>query len=97
MNIPDIGDNLTLFTALIASIVPAVLAVINRRSWSSEQKGIAAIIVSILAGSGTAWVSGNWDGADITRSVLIVFFLSQIAYQTFWKPTSLGSSIEEAT
>jgi len=40
-------------------------------------------------------VSGQWSGEDVLRSVLIVAFLSQIAYQTFWKPSGIGNRIEQ--
>lgn len=97
MSVPEIGNNIYLYSAIVAAIMPALQAMVNRQSWSSEAKGGAAIAVSVMLGAGTAFFSGNWDSTDITRSVLIVFFLGQVSYQTFWKPTRLGPMIEDAT
>lgn len=92
--IDTFGTNAELWAALVAAILPAVVAWVVRADWSAEAKGAVAVVTAVLAGAGTAYVSGHWSGEDILRSVLIVAFLSQVAYQTFWKPSGIGSRIE---
>jgi hypothetical protein len=94
MTIPEIGDNLTLLSALIATLLPGMIARINHRGWSSETKGAAAAAVCVGVGASVAGVAGYWDGGDIVRSVLTVFFLSQIAYKLYWQPSGLAERIE---
>ena len=97
MNIPDFGDNAALFAIIIGFALPALIAFVNQSTWSSQLKGIVAFISSVIAGAGTAFFAGQWNGEDIVRSVMIVLIMSQIAYVTFWKGSGIAKSIEQAT
>lgn len=92
-----LGDNLTLFAAVIGWFMPVLMAAINRRTWNSEQKGIAAFIISIVAAVGATYVAGQFDRSDMVRTTLVILAVSQIAYQTYWRPTHLAERVEEAT
>lgn len=94
MTIPELGDNLTLYAALLGSVMPGLIAAINRRRWAREVKAASAIVISVAVGAGTAYFSGNWDGSDVLRSILIVAFLGQIAYHQFWRPSGLADRLE---
>jgi len=95
IDITTFGTNAELWAALVGAILPAIVAWVIRSTWSAETKGAVAVVTAVLAGAGTAFVSGQWSGEDVLRSVLIVAFLSQIAYQTFWKPSGIGNRIEQ--
>lgn len=94
IDIPELGSNLVLYSAIVASVVPALVAMVNRRGWSSEAKAVVAAIISVAVGAGTVFVAGEADRRDNLRSVLIVFFLGQIAYAQFWKPSRITDAIE---
>lgn len=97
MTIPDFGENAALWAIIIGFMLPALIAFVNQVDWSSQSKGIVALISSLVAGTGTAYFAGQWQPEDVVRSIMIVLILSQIAYVTFWKPTRIAPSIEQAT
>ena len=92
-----LGDNMTLFAGVVGWLLPLLMAAINRKSWSSEQKGIAAFIVSLVAAVGATFIAGQWSTDDLVRTTLVILAVSQIAYQTYWRPTHLTDRIENAT
>jgi hypothetical protein len=96
MQIMEFGENVTLLAAVVGALLPGVVAWVNRAEWTAEAKGIVAAAASLLVGAASAFVAGQFNGADITRSVLIVFFLSQAAYKLYWKPTHLADHLERA-
>lgn len=95
--IPELGDNLWLFSAVLAYFMPAVTSLVIRRSWGPEAKGIAAMIVSLVLGTAAAYVAGLWDAGNVTRSILIVFFLGVFMHRQFWKPSGIGPAIERVS
>lgn len=97
MNLTDlgtIGDNVTLLAAVAGALLPGLVGWVNNARWTSEVKAIVAAIFSLAVGVATAYVAGGWDRADIIRSVLIVFFLSQLAYNQYWKPAGFTKKLE---
>lgn len=97
MTAPNFGDNLTLLSALLGSMMPAAIAVILRRNWSSEVKGAVALVLCLIAAALLTWQTGNLNAADYVRSALIVFTMAQVLYQTYWKPSEIAPSIESRT
>lgn len=101
MDLPDIinelGDNLFLLSAIIGYFMPVVTSAVINSSWSSQVKGIVSVLVSIALGAGTAYVAGQWNGQDITTSVLVILFLGTVMHRNFWKTSGIGPSIEQAT
>lgn len=91
------ASNLDLFAALCGTLLPPFVAMVNRSAWSPTAKAIAAALCSVLVGFGVAWFGGQFDPADITRSILIVFTLGQVSYQTFWRPSRIAPNLESAT
>lgn len=94
---PEFADNMSMYMAVIGWLVPMLISIINQRGWSSEVRGFIAAVVSIATATFGTILSGNWDGEDMTRNILIVLTLSQVSYQTFWKPSKLAPDIEVKT
>lgn len=90
-------DNMTLYMAVLGWLVPMLVSFVNQRGWTSEMKGVVAALVSIGTAAIATALSGNWDGQDMVRNILIVLTLSQISYQTFWRPSHIGPTIEGKT
>lgn len=100
VNLPfptEFAGNLMLLSALLGAVMPALIAVILRRDWTSETKGIAALLICLVAAAALAAAMGQLNPTDYARSALIVFTLCQILYQTYWKPTDIAPAIERAT
>ena len=97
MNLSDlgsIGDNVTLLAAVVGALLPGLVAYVIKAGWSSELKAIIAAVISLAVGAATAYVAGGWDREDITRSILVVFFLSQLSYNQYWKPSGFTRRLE---
>lgn len=98
MTLPSaFGDNLILLSALLGSLMPAVIALIIRRDWSSEVKGIAALALCLVAALALAAAMGHLNMEDYARSALIVFTLAQVLYATYWRPSGIAPEIERVT
>jgi hypothetical protein len=93
----DFGSNYLLASALVGVLLPAGIALILQRRWSTEVKGLVAAALCVGAGALVAYTQGVIDRADGLRSILIVFTLAQILYATFWKPSGIAPAIEAAT
>jgi hypothetical protein len=91
------GSNDVLASALVGALMPAAIALVTRRDWPAEAKGLVAAALCLAAAALIAYTQGALDAADLLRSFLIVFTLAQILYQTFWKPSGIAPAIEVAT
>ncbi len=89
--------DLIMWSALLATVMPAIIAVVIRTGWASEQKGIATIALCLVAATGTAFLLGKLDPTNWVTSALIIFVLTNQLYRQFYKPTDIAESIERAT
>lgn len=89
--------NLVMYSALLGSVIPALIAAINRSTWQPEQKGLMALLLCVVAAIPVAAFLGKLDTANWVTSALIVFTLSQVLYKTFWQPSGIAPVIEEIT
>lgn len=87
-------DNLTMYAALVGTLLPPIVAKINRADMTPEQKALVALVISLLAAAGTAFFNGDLAGGDVVRSFLIVFTLATVTYQTYWKPSGIAQRLE---
>lgn len=95
---PDfLDDNLTLYMAVLGWLIPMVISFVKQAAWSKQTKGLVAALVSVASAMVGAAIAGHWNPEDVTRSVLIVLTLSQVSYQTFWGPSQIDATIEDAT
>lgn len=98
MTLPTTFDsNYLLALGLVGALIPAAIAVVNQRDWSSETKGLAAALCCLLAAVLLAYTQGVLDPGDVLRSALVIFTLAQLLYATFWRPSGLADVIERTT
>jgi VIT1/CCC1 family predicted Fe2+/Mn2+ transporter len=90
-------SNLAMWSALVGTLLPLLVAFVNRSSWSSGAKATVALLSSAAAGAVTAWLNGDLSGRDVTTAVLIVATATVASYHGFWKPTTIAPALEEAT
>lgn len=90
-------SNYLLAAALVGAVIPALIALINQWRWSPERKGLVALLICTAAGTLLAYTQALLDPADVLRSILIVFTIAQVLYQTFWKPSGIADAIEAHT
>jgi hypothetical protein len=97
---PRIGavmSNLALVSAFVGIVMPLVVSVINQEHWSSQLKGVVALLVSFVAAAVTTWAEGGLHGHSLASSFLIVFGATIATYRVFWKPTGISDKVETAT
>lgn len=90
--------NLTAINAVIAFISATfILPLIQQPNWSTKTRAAVTFVYCLLVGLVTAWVSGDFDLANATKSVLTVFTVAIVTYQGFAQPTTIAPRIENAT
>jgi peptidoglycan/LPS O-acetylase OafA/YrhL len=82
------------WSALVGALLPALVSVVNREDWKSWIKAVIALGSSVLAGTITALLAGDFTGLNWVAAIGIVFGTSQIAYITWWKGSGITKSIE---
>jgi uncharacterized membrane-anchored protein len=89
--------SLEMLSALVGSLLPMLVAVVNRSHWAPSVKGLVVVASSIVAGLVTAWLNGQLTGLRWTESALIIAGAAVVAYKHFWQPTGIAPAIERAT
>lgn len=90
-------SNLVMWTALVGTLMPVLIAFVNRTTWSSGTKATVALVSSAVAGIATAWLNGELAGRDVIAAVLVAATATTVAYHAWWKPTGIAPALEEAT
>lgn len=86
-----------MWAGLVGFVLPPIMSIIIQSGWSTRVQAIVAFVVSVLAGAGTAYFSGNFVDRDVISCALIVFTVGIATYYGFWKPTGISPSIERVT
>lgn len=86
-----------LVSALVAQFMPPLIAVIVRQSWSSQVKGLVAIVLCLLVAIPIVYLQGQWNSESYLTSAITVFTLTAVMYRQFWKPSGIAPRIERAT
>jgi hypothetical protein len=90
-------SNLDMWSALVGSLMPPVVAVANRPTWRPWVKGAVTIGSCLVAAVVTAYLNGTASGGDLTRSGLVVALTAVGTYRVFWRPSGIAPAIEKAT
>lgn len=95
-------SDLELWSVVVGVILPGLVAIVNRSAWVGWVKGLIALVSSLLAAVGTAWLHGELTGASFTpgtwlHSALFIVVATFGSYQVLWRPTGWGPAIERAT
>lgn len=90
-------DNLTMWTLIVGFILPNVIAVVQRPSFSKRVRTVVTALFCAAGGAGTAYFNGEFNAKDIVTSMLIVGVATITFYQGFWKPSGVSPAIEDKT
>ena len=71
---------------LAATLVPLLVAILARWSWSSTAKFALASGISLALGVGTAYFAGSLSAEKLVTSVLAVIGAAQAAHYLVFKP-----------
>lgn len=88
-------DRLALWSAVVGFVLPPVLAMVMRSSWSSQVQGLVAFTACLAAAAGTVWLQGDLGRSqDLVTSFLLIFTAAIGTYRLYWKPSGIAPSIE---
>jgi len=95
-------SDLELWSVVIGTVLPGLVAVVNRLAWAGWVKGLVALGSSLLMAVGTAWLHGVLTQTSFTagtwvHSALFVTVSTFGAYRLLWHPTGWAQAIEQAT
>lgn len=90
-------DNLTALNLIVGFVAPIIISVINRPTFDSRLKVLVMVLVSVVAGFGTAYFSDQFNAEDVTSSVMTVMVAAITAYTGIFKPSGVAPKIELAT
>ena len=87
------------WSALLGAVVPVVVAFVGHSGWTSTQKRLVAVGVSVVIGAGNLLVQGTLGWADFTwasalADIGLVIGAAQAAYTLVWKPTGAADKVE---
>jgi hypothetical protein len=84
-------------SALVGTLMPMLVAVINQPKWPSWLRAVATAGLCIVAGGITAAASDGLTGKTWLQGAGIVFAAALAAYHAWWKPSGIAPAIEKAT
>jgi hypothetical protein len=98
--------NVGLVVFVLAVVVVLATSLFKTVDLSTKVKSLIAIVLSVVAGSVTVWVSqgGDFSTANVVQSVALVYAASQVMYDFIFKGTkidnvltSIGGSTDATT
>lgn len=93
----NVPSNTIMWAGIVGFVMPVAVAVVMQSGWSDRVRSLVGFACCLIAGAGTAWFAGNFDGRDIVSCVLVTFTIAIATYYGFWRPTGIAPRIESAT
>lgn len=95
-----VTNNLTtqdMWTILAGFLLPILVAMINQSHWSKILRAIVSFAICIAVAVVDVLIQGNWNGHDLTRTLVLIAFVAYTSYQLFWRPSAIAPTIEANT
>lgn len=83
--IPSDMTDAAMWAVIVGFFVPVVINFIVNAAWSPALKASVAFLVSAIAGAGTAFFTGAYEGLGIPSAILLTFVVAIASYSQFWK------------
>jgi hypothetical protein len=83
--IPADMTDAAMWAVIVGFFIPVIINFIVSATWSPALKATVAFLVSAVAGAGTAWFTGAYEGLGIPSAILLTFVVAIAAYSQFWK------------
>lgn len=85
MNETEVATNAQMWAVIVGFLMPLVIGRIVDSKWRAWVKAAIAFGASAIAGVGTAYFAGAFNGLDTVGVALTVVVVSITAYGQFWK------------
>ena len=85
--------NVGLVVFVLAVVVVLATSLFKTINLSSKVKALIAVVLSVVAGSVTVWVSqgGDFTTTNVVQSVALVYAASQVMYDFIFKGTKIDN------
>lgn len=96
--IPADMTDASMWAVIVGFFIPVILNFIVSATWRPWVKSAIAFVASAVAGAGTAFFTGAYEGLGIPSTILLTFVVSIAAYSQFWKqiaPTMQRNAAEK--
>ena len=93
----DTVTNSVYYSLAIGSVLPGIISVIIKPSWSTRLQAVVAFVICLLASAGVVYATGETGGKDFVAVLAIVVTVTQSMYRAVWRPTGVSPAIEHAT
>jgi len=83
----------------LAIAVVLLTSVFKTIDVNSKIKALIAVVLSIVAGAVTVWVTqdGDFSSINITQAIALVYAASQVVYDFIFKGTSVDQALTSVT
>jgi len=78
----------------IGFFIPILIEWLKKKNWSRFYKFLLALASCVVAGFLSCYFMGRFDVKDIPASIIFIFGVAQITYETFWKELFEGEHNE---
>lgn len=84
-------DDVSQYPFLVGALLPLAISLLKQASWSTQQKRVAAAVVSVVAAVVTYFIEqGGWVGwGELVASAGVIYALAQVTYMGFWEGTDI--------
>lgn len=83
--IPTEMTDAAMWAVVVGFFIPVLINRIVSATWKPEVKSIVAFIASGVAGAGTAFFTGAYEGLGIPSTILLTFVVAIASYNQWWK------------
>ncbi|AWY05297.1 hypothetical protein QDA01_gp63 [Microbacterium phage Cinna] len=83
--IPTDMTDAAMWAVIVGFFVPVIVNFIVNAKWSPAVKSAVAFVASAVAGAGTAFFTGAYEGLGVPSTILLTFVVAIAAYSQFWK------------
>lgn len=93
----DLTEMQALWSALVGSALPLLIAVIQQPTFSKPMRTLVAVVTCLVAGAVQAFLDGKLaDGKSVTAMTMIIVVSAMTFYKSVWKPLGATGAIERA-
>ena len=95
-------DSATAWSLILGVISPVIISIINRPTWTNQQKRMVAIGFAVLIGVINLIIQGALNDLTISFNAILinlalVISAAQVVFTTVWKPSGLADVVEVKT
>lgn len=93
----EVLTDAAMWAIIVGFLTPPVLSIIQQPTWATHVRAVLTFIWCAVAGAGTAYFTGAFNGRSVITCILLVLVSAIATYKGLWKATGISPAIESAT